>query len=226
MRRADRLFQIIELLRGKKAVTAHTLAEQLHISDRTVYRDVADLIASGVPIEGEAGVGYMLRRGFDLPPIMFDRDEIEAVVAGARFVQSLAGVQLGEAAERVLSKVEAILPSHRRGELNTSRMYASSFAVQTLHAKQLDRIRNAINQRCVVSFDYAREDGEKSNRSIRPLSLLYWPPNWLLGGWCELREDFRVFRLDRLAHLQVMARTFTDEPGRNFDDFMRLMRQE
>jgi predicted DNA-binding transcriptional regulator YafY len=226
MRRADRLFQIIEMLRGKKAVTAQSLADQLHISVRTLYRDVADLIASGVPIEGEAGVGYMLRRGFDLPPIMFDRDEIEAVVAGARFVQSLAGTELGAAAQRVLSKVEAVLPSHRRAEMEKPRLYASSFSIQAAQAKQLDRIRQAINSRNVLSFAYQREDGEHSTRTVWPLSLMYWPPRCLLGGWCEMREDFRVFRLDRMTTMEMMVRTFTEEPGRSFNDFVRAMRHE
>ncbi len=225
MRRADRLFQIIEMLRGKKAVTAQSLAQQLHISVRTLYRDVADLIASGVPIEGEAGVGYMLRRGFDLPPIMFDRDEIEAVVAGSRFVQSLAGTELGAAAQRVLAKVEAVLPAHRRAEIEKPRLYASSFSIRTSEAKRLDQIRQAINHLNVLSFTYTRMDGEHSSRAIRPLLLMYWPPNWVVGGWCELREEFRTFRLDRVGQMDVMARRFTDEPGKGFDDFMHMMRK-
>lgn len=226
MRRADRLFQIIELLRGKRAVTARRIAQQLHVSERTVYRDVADLIASGVPIEGEAGVGYLLRRGFDLPPIMFDRDEIDAVVAGARLVQSLAGSDLGAAAERVMAKVEAVLPAARRGELQASRVYASAFAIRTEVARLLDRVRGAINRNEVVQFDYTREDGVPSSRAVRPMSLMYWPPHWLLGGWCELRQDFRVFRLDRVLQLEVLRRTFVEEPGRSFADFMRHMQAE
>jgi predicted DNA-binding transcriptional regulator YafY len=226
MRRADRLFQIIELLRGKQAVTARKLAQQLHVSERTVYRDVADLIASGVPIEGEAGVGYLLRRGFDLPPIMFDRDEIDAVVTGARLVQALAGQDLGAAAERVVAKVEAVLPAPRRAELQASRVYASSFAVRQDVTRLLDRVRGAINRQQIIQMDYTREDGTDSTRSIRPLSLMYWPPNWLMGGWCELRQDFRVFRLDRVRQLEVMSRTFVEEPGRSFADFMRRLQEE
>ncbi|MDE2048428.1 MAG: YafY family transcriptional regulator [Betaproteobacteria bacterium] len=226
MRRADRLFQIIELLRGKRAVTARRLAQQLKVSERTVYRDIADLSASGVPIEGEAGVGYLLRRGFDLPPIMFDRDEIDAVVAGSRLVQSLAGSGLGDAAERVLAKVEAVLPPARRGELQASRVYASAYGIRAETAQKLDAVRGAINALRVVQFDYTREDGVATTRAVRPMSVMYWPPNWLLGGWCELRQDFRTFRLDRVHRVEVLDRGFVEEPGRSFADFVRKMQAE
>jgi predicted DNA-binding transcriptional regulator YafY len=225
MRRADRLFQIIELLRGKKAVTARAIAQQLRVSERTIYRDVADLMASGVPIEGEAGVGYLLRRGFDLPPIMFDREEIEAVVAGTRLVRALAGTQLGEAASRVIAKVEAVLPANRRAELKESRVYAPPYSVNQALAERLDVLRCAINSHHVVEFSYTRIDGEASRRSIRPMALFYWPPHWLLGGWCELRQDFRNFRADRIDTLQMLERNFEEEPGRGFSDFMRHLQE-
>jgi predicted DNA-binding transcriptional regulator YafY len=225
MRRADRLFQIIELLRGKKAVTARTIAQQLRVSERTIYRDVADLMASGVPIEGEAGVGYLLRRGFDLPPIMFDREEIEAVVAGTRLVRALAGAQLGDAAQRVIAKVEAVLPANRRAELRESRVYAPPYSVSSMLGERLDVLRNAVNSRNVVEFSYTRIDGADSTRQIRPMAMFYWPPNWLAGGWCELRQDFRNFRVDRMNALQVLPRTFDEEPGRSFSDFMRSSKE-
>lgn len=234
MRRADRLFQIIELLRAAgrgaagrgAALTARQLGTRLGVSERTVYRDIADLIASGTPIEGEAGVGYLLRRGFDLPPIMFDGDEIEAVVAGMHMVRAAAGSNLGEAAGRVLAKVEAVLPRERRGELARARVLAPGSGPQRALAERLETLRDAVHRKACVQLDYTREDGATSRRVVQPLVLMYWPPNWLLGGYCELRQDFRSFRLDRMRDCTVLARRFDELPGRGFDDFMRAMRAE
>lgn len=221
MRRADRLFQIIERLRGRAAVTAHQLADQLEVSERTIYRDIQDLVTSGVPIEGAAGVGYALRRGFDLPPIMFDAPELEALVVSARLARALGGADLGEAAERALRKIEAVLPEARRRELDQPRLYAPAEAVNPRSTAQLDLVRRAIAARRYLSLDYTREDGERSKRDIRPLAIVYWPPNWLMAAWCELRNDFRTFRTDRIQGAELSTRTFRDEPGKTFDDYLR-----
>ncbi len=145
MRRADRLFQIIELLRGRRLTTARHLAQRLEVSERTIYRDVRDLVLSGVPIEGEAGVGYALRKGFDLPPLMFDRAELEALVLGARFVQAWGGTALSEAARRSLVKIEAVLPADRRKEIRRSRLFALDFNVPAQVTSTMDCVRDAIN---------------------------------------------------------------------------------
>lgn len=221
MRRADRLFQLIEHLRGRRTLTARQLAERLHVSERTVYRDVGDLIASGVPIEGEAGIGYQLRRGFDLPPIMFDRDELEALVLGARLVKALGGNALAQSAELALDKIEAVLPAARRNEMALPRLYAPRFAIDARRTESLDTIRRAINDHRVLRIDYVREDGAASSRALRPLALYYWPPHWLLAAWCELRQDFRNFRTDRIQGVTVTDTPFADEPGKTFEDFLR-----
>jgi len=221
MRRADRLFQIIEHLRGRPAVTARELAGRLEVSERTVYRDIRDLMSSGVPIEGAAGVGYALRRGFDLPPIMFDARELEALVVSARLGRALGGAELAEAAERALRKIEAVLPDARRRELEAPQMFAPSFAVNPRSTAQLDLVRRAIADRKRLALAYVRQDGESSTRVIRPLAILYWPPNWLLAAWCELRGDFRTFRTDRFEGVEALDQTFVDEPGRTFDDYLR-----
>jgi len=223
MRRADRLFQIIERLRGRASVTARELAQQLEVSERTIYRDVQDLMASGVPIDGAAGVGYALGRGFDLPPILFDAEELEALVVSARLVQALGGATLGDAAQRALHKIEAVLPPARRRELAQPRLYAPPEAVNPRTTAQLDLVRRAIASRRIVRLEYAREDGERSQREIRPLAIVYWPPNWLLSAWCELRGDFRTFRTDRIHAAELTARTFRDEPGKTFDDLLRSL---
>lgn len=221
MRRADRLFQIIEHLRGRPAVTARELAQRLEVSERTIYRDVSDLMTSGVPIEGAAGVGYALRRGFDLPPIMFDAQELEALVVSARLGRALGGAELAESAERALRKIEAVLPEARRRELDAPQMFAPSFAVNPRSTAQLDLVRRAIADRRLLSLAYVRADGENSTRVVRPLAMVYWPPNWLLAAWCELRGDFRSFRTDRFQTVEALEQTFVDEPGKTFDDYLR-----
>jgi predicted DNA-binding transcriptional regulator YafY len=226
MRRADRLFQIIEHLRGRASITARELSEQLEVSERTIYRDIQDLMKSGVPIEGAAGVGYALRRGFDLPPIMFDGAELEALVVSARLVQALGGDGLAEAALRALHKIEAVLPAARRHELNASRLFAPREAVNPRSTAQLDLVRRAIAARRLIALDYVRQDGERSRREIRPLAIVYWPPNWLLAAWCELRRDFRTFRTDRIQAAELLERTYRDEPGTTFDDYLRGLPDE
>ena len=127
MRRADRLFQIVQLLRGGRLVTARLLAEKLEVSERTIYRDIADLQGSGVPVEGEAGVGYLMRDGYDLPPLMFTRDEIAALVAGARMVRAWGGLSMARAAEEALIKIGSVLPDARRPTVEATAIFAPSF---------------------------------------------------------------------------------------------------
>ncbi|HEY0836320.1 MAG TPA: YafY family protein [Azospirillum sp.] len=218
MRRADRLFDIVQILRKGRLVTAAALARRLEVSERTIYRDLRDLAASGVPVEGEAGVGYILRDGYDLPPLMFTRDEVEALVVGARLVRAWAGGALDAAAARAIDKIESVVPEGRRGELTDPRLYAPAFGAAAEVRDRMDALRAATNARRVVAFDYAREDGTPSVRCARPLGLFFWGRVWTLGAWCELREDFRTFRVDRMAGVRPLDRTFTEEPGRSLAD--------
>jgi predicted DNA-binding transcriptional regulator YafY len=224
MRRADRLFQIVQYLRGRRLVTARQLAERLEISERTVYRDIRDLTLSGVPIEGEAGVGYVLRRGADIPPLMFTREEIEALVVGARMVKTWGGRALSDAARQALAKIEAVLPNDLRQEIDRSRLYALNLRASARMADSLDLVRLAINARKKLSFDYTREDGELSSRTVRPLALYFWGPVWTLAAWCEWREAFRNFRVDRMANI-VQRAAFNDEPGKTLADFVRRIEE-
>ncbi len=221
MRRADRLFQIIQILRRRRITTALCLAEKLEVSERTIYRDMSDLISSGVPIEGEAGVGYALPRGFDLPPLMFTDDEIEALVLGARIVRSWADPGLVKAAGEVLAKVEIVLPDRLKEKLKESTLFSLNFDPQGETAENLALCRLAIRDRRKLRFAYEREDGQGSNRTTRPLCLAFVAPVWLLSAWCELRSDFRTFRVDRISHLSVLDVTFNDEKGKSLDDFLR-----
>jgi predicted DNA-binding transcriptional regulator YafY len=221
MRRADRLFAIIQLMRRNKLVRARDLAEKLEISERTVYRDVRDLIASGVPIEGEAGVGYVLKGGFDLPPLMFTEEEIEALVLGVRIVRSWADAGLAEAAGDVLAKVEAVLPAKLRAYMNETPLDAPPHHWAEPVAVDLQELRRAVRDRLKLAFAYRDRDGTATRRTVRPLLISFFGPVWTLTAWCELRDDFRSFRLDRVSDLDVLPNVFRAEPGRTLHDYLR-----
>ena len=224
MRRADRLFQIIQFLQGRRLVTARQLAERLQVSERTVYRDVQDLTLSGVPIEGEAGVGYMLRAGFHLPPLMFTPEEMEALVTGARLVKSWGGDKLADAAEQALVKIQHALPPRLKEKLDDTRLFAPGFHAYARHIPQLDRLRQAINERRVLEIGYTREDGEPSARSVRPLGLFFWGNVWTLAAWCELRNGYRNFRIDRISELKESARRFEETREISLEAMLALYR--
>ena len=221
MRRADRLFQIIQHLRGRRLTTARQLAERLEVSERTIYRDIRDLTLSGVPNEGEAGVGYVLRRGFDLPPLMFSRDEVEARVVGARMAQAWGGRELASAADRALEKIEAVLPAERSRDVSRCLMFALNFRDTPQRSAMLEQVRQALNQQRLLHFSYTREDGTASERTVLPLGLYFWGAVWTLAAWCELRGAFRHFRIDRMIDPVLLEDTFRDTPGRTLEDFLR-----
>jgi predicted DNA-binding transcriptional regulator YafY len=212
VRRADRLFQIIQYLQGRRLVTARQLAERLQVSERTVYRDMQDLVLSGVPIEGEAGVGYMLRAGFHLPPLMFSPEEMEALVVGARLVRAWAGNRLADAAQQALAKIENALPPKLKDKVGETRLFAPGFHAYAQYGAQLDAVRAAINARQVLQLSYVKEDAQTSERSIRPLGLFFWGSVWTLAAWCELRNDYRNFRIDRIQNLTPLPRHFEETP--------------
>ncbi|MDP9236577.1 MAG: YafY family transcriptional regulator [Chloroflexota bacterium] len=226
MRRADRLFQVIQLLRRRNVATAAWLAEQLEVSERTVYRDVRDLMLSGVPIEGEAGVGYILRRGFDLPPLMFTDAEIEAMVLGARVVTSWGDPGLAKAAGEALARVESVLPDRLKALLNGTPLYAPGFHVPPQVVAALAEIRAAMDARRKIRVAYTGADQVDTERTLRPLGLFFWGSGWTLTAWCELRTDFRNFRLDRIRSLATLPERFTDEPGRTINDYFAQMHPE
>jgi predicted DNA-binding transcriptional regulator YafY len=220
MRRADRLFLIIHALRGRRsALQARSLAETLGVSLRTVYRDVADLQRSGVPIEGEAGVGYMLRKGSDIPPLMFNTDEIEALVVGSRFVKAFAGKRLSQGAQAALLKIEAVLPPELRERTRQSRIFAPA-AWYEVETGLIDRLHEAISARQVLRLEYRNETGASSRREVEPLCLAFWGRVWTLGGWCRLRCDFRSFRPDRIAGLEPTGETFLETADRGLAAYL------
>lgn len=221
MRRSDRLFRIVQLLRSSRLVTARALAQKLEVSPRTIYRDVQDLQLSGVPIEGEPGIGYTLRRDFDIPPLMFDRNEIAALVLGARMVQTWGGPQLAEAANHALRKIEAVLPLNLRDKVDEVLLYAPSFKVSPEVRRLLDLLHAAALEHHFVEFAYFREDGQQSVRRVRPLALYFWGGAWTLAAWCEMRKDFRNFRVDRMSSVTGLELTFTLAREQTLAEFLR-----
>lgn len=224
MRRADRLFEIIQMLRSRRFMTAAQLAGELEVSERTIYRDVSDLIVTGVPITGEAGVGYTLDRKFDLPPLMFNAEEIEALILGSRIVQSWADPDLASAAHSALTKIEAALPEPLRINIVESALFAPRIVPDTAVTSNLAVTRRAVNDRYKLGFRYTRADGESTSRTVHPLGLFYWGYSWTMVGWCETRDDFRNFRLDRMEQLVRRDEKFEDVEGRSLNDYLALRR--
>jgi predicted DNA-binding transcriptional regulator YafY len=227
MRRADRLFLIINALRGRRtALQARQLAEMLGVSLRTVYRDVADLQLSGVPIEGEAGVGYVLRKGSDIPPLMFTAEELESLVVGTRFVRAFAGEKLAAGAQAALMKIEAVLPPELRERSSRTRIYAPIWRDEhsTAFAERIDQLHAAIETQHVLRLFYRDELGRESERDVEPLCLAFWGGKWTLGTWCRLRKDFRNFRPDRIDRMEHTGEIFQSAPDRDLGSYLQAMR--
>jgi len=208
MRRADRLFQIVLLLDRGRAVTARELADALQVSERTIYRDMADLSGSGVPISGEAGVGYLMRPGYRLPPLMFDADELAALALGSRMVRSWADPALGRAAERALLRIESVLPKRLRDDTARDALLVPGFHVPDAMRAPMSALRECIAAQHKLRIAYTRADGAASTRVIQPVGLVFWGESWTLGAWCELRRDFRSFRLDRITSVTALGEAF------------------
>jgi predicted DNA-binding transcriptional regulator YafY len=219
MRRADRFFQIVQFLRDGRLTTAAKLSEKLEVSERTIYRDIADLIGTGVPIDGEAGVGYIMREGYDLPPLMFTRSEIVALTAGARLIRAWGGTAMAEAAEEALVKIRAVLPEDARAR--AARVQVHAFEMPDLDdatRARLDTLERAVEAKTRLALAYATEDGAATTRTVRPLGLWFWGKVWTLVAWCELRNDFRMFRADRIVDTTEQA-PFREEHGKRLSDF-------
>lgn len=223
MRPADRLFQIVLFLGRGRVITARYLAEHLGVSERTIYRDIQDLVRSGVPIDGEAGVGYRLRRGYQVPPLMFDAGELQALLFGARVAEAYGDPDMAQAADRVLAKVDAVLPERLRGELGSQRLVVPPVSMPPGSAELLGDVREAINRRRRLFLDYSDAAGHTTERIVWPLSLAYWGRIWTLGAWCELRQAFRNFRIDRVTASRTLTSEFPDEPGRRLEDYFAAM---
>jgi predicted DNA-binding transcriptional regulator YafY len=218
MRRADRLFTIVQMLRGGRRVTARSLADKLEVSERTIYRDVVELTLCGVPISGEPGRGYQLPATFEIPPLMFDRHEIEALVTGARMVEAWAGPALAESARSALAKIRGAVPRALASHLDESRVF-----IGTLGARPgrdvFDHAHRAIGESRRMLISYAAAGGPAGERTIRPLGLYFWRGVWTLAAWCELRTGFRSFRLDRIE-ASTLGEPFPPDAATSLEAFL------
>ena len=224
MRRADRLFQIVQLVRGRRLTTAAFLAQRLEVSERTVYRDVADLQHQGVPIEGEAGVGYRLGKGFELPPLMFTPDEARALVASVRMAQVWQDPALAQASQVALGKILSVLPASARLAAQSMAIYAPPVGLEPAVQATLQTLREAVQAHRKVRVDYRDAKDAVSQRTLWPLGCFYWGSVWTLAAWCETRNAFRSFRLDRMDALQPVdgpSGRFSDEAGKTLADYLR-----
>lgn len=229
MRRADRLFLLVNALRGRRrAVPARDIAATLGVSLRTVYRDVADLQRSGIPIEGEAGVGYVLRQGAEIPPLMFDADEIEAVVVGLRFARAFAGNRLGEGAVRAMLKIDAAIPDRIRECAERAAIMAPQWRGESTRefGALLDTLNEAIGMRRVLRIGYRDAGDACSTREIEPLCIVFWGGSWTLGAWCRLRGAFRQFRLNRIDALHPTGETAEARAERSLQALLREVRRQ
>lgn len=222
MQRAERLFQLMNLLRSRRTVmTAKQMSEQLQVSERTIYRDIQSLTLSGVPVEGEAGVGYRLSHRYQLPPLMFDRHEVEALLLGARMVSGWGDSDMAADAKRAINKILAVLPDHLRSHDEELPILVPQMdEVQKFYTAHSATLRNAIRNKHCVDVAYTREDGESSTRMLEPLGLIFWGKVWTLVAWCRLRGDYRTFRLDRINQLAETSDQFVTHDTKSLKHFL------
>lgn len=224
MSRTGRLFLLMDALRGnRRPVTAARLAEQLGVSERTIYRDVHTLSELGAPVEGEAGVGYMLKAGFFLPPLMFGADELEALVLGARWVRRQGDDALAQAASNALAKIAAASPKDLRDDMAETSLWvpigSDQADVSDVHVRP---VREAIRYQHRLRIAYSDEHGQPSDRVVWPFALAFFEGKRLLAAWCEMRTAFRHFRIDRIAAVESFGQRY---PARRHD-LLRRWRQE
>jgi predicted DNA-binding transcriptional regulator YafY len=209
MSRAQRLLDLIQALRGyRRPVSGATLAEALGISLRTVYRDIETLKAQGAHIDGEPGVGYVLRPGFMLPPLMFSEEEIEAIVLGSRWVADRADAALGAAARNALAKIAAVLPQDLKISLDTSSLLVGPGNAVAAGDAELPTIRLAIRTERKLRIFYVDGRGRDSKRTIWPFALAFFDRVRVVVAWCEIREGFRHFRTDRISKVQFVDKRY------------------
>lgn len=209
MSRTERLLDLIQTLRRhRRPVSGAQLASELAVSLRTIYRDIQTLVAQGAPIDGEAGIGYVLRPGFTLPPMMFSNDEIAAIALGSGLVARSADPALAEAARNALAKIQAVLPADRGGEAGASGLFAGGIISAAVDRVDLAPIRSAIRAEQKISIVYDDESSVRTERTIWPISLTFCARVRLLAAWCELRRSYRQFRTDRISALAEVGERY------------------
>lgn len=220
MRRAERLFRLVNEMRTRRISRAEDLASLFEVNIRTIYRDIAHLQASGVPIEGAAGVGYLLRPGFDLPNLTFSHDQIAALAVGLSFVESKGDAVLASAAREARAMIQAGLPEPEARRLADAPYFAVRGQDLPSDPAPVTLLRRAIRDRLVVQIAYADGQAVASMREVQPLAIWSMAEGWMFSGWCLLRQDFRTFRLDRIGHIAATGAVFADDPARGLQAFL------
>lgn len=211
MRRADRLLRIIQILRRhRRPVRGQIMAEEVEVSLRTLYRDIADLVTDGVPIRGEAGIGYVLGEGYDVPPLMFNADELEAIMLGLRWVSRRGDSDLSRAAQDTSAKIGAVLPQALKPLLFDSGLMAPPMYTKIADNVDVSGLRQAVREQRKVELVYRDENGKDSERVIWPIGIAYFDAQRLVIAWCELRQDFRSFRTDRMIKATVSKEKYQE----------------
>ncbi len=219
MRRTDRLFDIIQILRDGTQHRAQDIADQLEVSVRTIYRDMDTLVASGVPVSGERGVGYMATKAITLPPLTLTKGELEALNLGMAIVAEAADEDLKSAALSLADKIDAVLPTRTIPEADSWKFAVYPFANAARGLAHMATLRNAIKTRQKLQLAYRRTDATLTDRTVRPLQMDYWGRVWTLTAWCETRNDFKVFRVDLIEQATPLPELFVDEPGKRLSDY-------
>jgi predicted DNA-binding transcriptional regulator YafY len=226
MRKSERLFQLVNLLRGRRtAITAEQLSDVMEVSVRTIYRDIQALTLSGVPVDGEAGIGYMLRSGYQLPPLMFDFDEMQALLLGARMVEAWTDPDLAAGAKRAVQKIRAVLPEPLLIQADRQAYRVPTLSPQQQLGETHRTIRHACEQQQILKLHYADAEGKKSERRIWPLGMFFWGERWTLVAWCEIRQDYRNFRFDRAISVEITDEYYPIDAERNLEHYIDMMKR-
>lgn len=209
MDKTERLFALLDALRRRRSpITAEALAEDQEVSVRTIYRDVQTLIGLGAPIEGEAGLGYVLRAGFFMPPLMFSPSELEALVLGARWVQTLPDGELGQAAKNALAKIATASPDDLRARIADAGLWPVNISAEADPMPVLEHARDAMRTERAVRIAYEDAEGAFTERTIWPIQLAYYEKKQILVAWCCSRQDFRMFRTDRITRFEITSEPY------------------
>ena len=227
LKNTERLLKILNLLRNRRTViTAQALADKLDVSVRTIYRDIQKLDSAGIPIDGEAGVGYRILRRFELPPLMFDADEVEALILGVKMVRAWSDEGLAASANSALNKIVGVLPSELKDLESDMVLEVPNFSSEERDNPHSQKLREAIKLKQVIVVEYLSLSEELTQRRIWPLGVFFWGHVWTLVAWCKLREDYRVFRIDRLQNIVFEQDKFETTPAISLETYLRQIKSD
>lgn len=222
MSRTHLLFQITQIIRSREFTTAQYLADRLNLSTRTVYRYINELSVSDIPIISQTGKGYWIDETFNLTPVHLSEDELIALNLGAKLVKSIADPFLADAAQQLLDKVSAVTPKSNLHLMSQSKIHAPLQIIDTKTADYLSTVRLAIDSKNKIEIEYSDQHQQITTRVFWPLALAFWGKTWTVASWCETRQDFRAFRIDRIQSLKKQDDRFKDHPDKNLEKFIKL----